>query len=245
MLLPYPFARLGSISIAYFWNFAMKELVIFRRKERVPLARILRLYSGLSFGEVVYMSIRFATAPIGKIVRLLPEHGNVLEIGMGSAINLAYASQLHPNCSYYGVDADPAKLLLAKKLTAQNISVKRNLTLLTSRYWEAVLIVDLLYLLDAKAREKLLVDCVSTLTEDGVLIVKEMSAKPRLKVWWNSVQEKISVRFTRMTYSNDSGINVWAVEDIATFATSKGFQAHITRLDNHYIHPHAVVEIRK
>jgi hypothetical protein len=86
---------------------------------------------------------------------------------------------------------------------------------------------------------------MSALADDGVLIVKEMSAKPKLKVWWNTVQENISVRITHMTYSNGSGINVWSVEDIAKFTTSKGFQAHITRLDNRYIHPHAVVEIRK
>jgi putative flippase GtrA len=241
-VLPDWFARLVSIGVAFLWNFALKEYILFRPKRHISYSRVSTYYTNLQFSQSLYLLVRFITTPVELIAKFIPATTKtVLEIGAGSGINLVVAGIFHPDLKLYAYepDAEKIKFLRASK---QKIHVMNELS--DNLRYDVILIVDVLYLLSNDDREALLKKAVSMLTKNGVLIIKDMSAKPAYKAYWNRIQEYISVHVTKMTLSNGA-FNVWTVEEIADYARTQGYSASLNRIDRHYIHPHAIVEITK
>lgn len=241
-VLPDWFARLVSIGVAFLWNFALKEYILFRPKRHISYSRVSTYYTNLQFSQSVYLLVRFITTPVELIAKFIPATTKtVLEIGAGSGINLVVAGIFQPDLKLYAYepDAEKIKFLRASK---QKIHVINELS--DNLRYDVILIVDVLYLLSNDDREALLKKAVSMLTKNGVLIIKDMSAKPAYKAYWNRIQEYISVHVTKMTLSNGA-FTIWTVEEIADFARAQGYSASLHRIDRHYIHPHAIVEITK
>ena len=65
--------------------------------------------------------------------------------------------------------------------------------------WDAVVLVDVLYLLDTAGQRALLADCAAQLAPGGLLVVKDMATRPRWKARLNRLQETVSVRVLRIT----------------------------------------------
>ena len=241
-VLPDWFARLVSIGVAFLWNFALKEYILFRPKRHISYSRVSTYYTNLQFSQSLYLLVRFITTPVELIAKFIPATTKtVLEIGAGSGINLVVAGIFQPDLKLYAYepDAEKIKFLRASK---QKIHVINELS--DNLRYDVILIVDVLYLLSNDDREALLKKAVSMLTKNGVLIIKDMSAKPAYKAYWNRIQEYISVHVTKMTLSNGA-FTIWTVEEIADFARAQGYSASLHRIDRHYIHPHTIVEITK
>jgi putative flippase GtrA len=241
-VLPDWFARLLSIGVAFLWNFALKEYILFRPKRHISYSRVSTYYTNLQFSQSLYLLVRFITTPVELIAKFIPATTKtVLEIGAGSGINLVVAGIFQPDLKLYAYepDAEKIKFLRASK---QKIHVINELS--DNLRYDVILIVDVLYLLSNDDREALLKKAVSMLTKNGVLIIKDMSAKPAYKAYWNRIQEYISVHVTKMTLSNGA-FTIWTVEEIADFARAQGYSASLHRIDRHYIHPHTIVEITK
>jgi putative flippase GtrA/SAM-dependent methyltransferase len=235
-------ARLGSIGVAFVWNFALKELVIFRQKRSVSLRSVLGQYHGLSIPEYTYVALRYLTCPLDKVVSELPSSGKALEIGCGSGINLAVARIMHPNLELSATEIDPRKVSLAKKLKFRwNLIDDSGIT---SKKWDAVLIVDVLYLLGASNAESLIDRCIDTLSTGGKLVIKEMSRDPMWKWQWNRLQETISVKLTKMT-TTTHGIQIVSTEHLANYARDHGHKTETVCLDHKYLWPHTMIAISK
>src|ERR1700712_4499139 len=69
--------------------------------------------------------------------------------------------------------------------------------------WDAIVVVDVLYLLDGEAQHRLLDAAAAQLAPGGVLVVKEMSHHPAWKFAWNRAQEQLAVRVLRITEGHD------------------------------------------
>ena len=65
--------------------------------------------------------------------------------------------------------------------------------------WDAIVIVDVLYLLDADHELALLDGCLAELAPGGVLVVKETDVVPRLKHAIAKAQELLATRVLRIT----------------------------------------------
>ncbi|NBU33086.1 methyltransferase domain-containing protein [bacterium] len=241
-VLPDWFARLVSIGVAFLWNFALKEYILFRPKRRISFSEVSKKYKNLSKAHYMYLLVRFITTPVELIAKCIPASTKtVLEIGAGSGINLVVAGMFQSQAKLFAYEPDDEKIKFINAST-QNIQIIPKLD--TQQQYDAILIVDVLYLLSKDDREALLNTAVSMLTKNGVLIIKDMSVKPAYKAYWNRIQECISVHVTKMTLSNGA-FNVWTVEEIADYARSQGYSANLHRIDRHYIHPHAIVKITK
>jgi 2-polyprenyl-3-methyl-5-hydroxy-6-metoxy-1,4-benzoquinol methylase len=104
--------------------------------------------------------------------------------------------------------------------------------------WDAVVLVDVLYLLDEPAQKALLKSCAAGLAPGGLLVVKDMSTRPRWKARWNAVQEALSVRVLKIT----AGSPEFAFTDPdlrARWLVEAGLRdVRSRRLDRGRVHPH-------
>jgi putative flippase GtrA len=235
-VVPPGIARLFSIGTAFGWNFALKELVVFRTTRSVRLNDIIGSYSRLSISQRIYITLRYWTCPIERVMELATG-STLLDLGAGSGVAIVAARLLHPKLQATALEPDPRKQMIIKQLTSNTDIIDR-----LSGSYDTITIIDVLYLFSEKDREQLLLDCIRHLNSGGKLIIKEMSAFPRYKFLWNQFQESISVHITKMTYSEHPP-SVWTVEAIAKFAESHKLTATITNLDRKFLHPHALVVI--
>lgn len=65
--------------------------------------------------------------------------------------------------------------------------------------WDAIVIVDVLYLQPADAQRALLAEAATRLAAGGLLLVKEMSPAPEWKATWNRWQETVAVSVLGIT----------------------------------------------
>ena len=102
--------------------------------------------------------------------------------------------------------------------------------------WEAIVIVDVLYLLEEAAQRSLLERCAGLLAPGGVLAVKEMSTRPRWKFWWNEAQETLAVRLFRITWGGP--FTFLPPTTVEGAMRELGLQACSRRLDRGRPYPH-------
>ena len=102
--------------------------------------------------------------------------------------------------------------------------------------WDAVAIVDMLYLLPAIEQRRLLAEAVAELAPSGLLVVKEMGTGPRWKYRWNTWQETLAVRVLRIT--EGSSFDFVAPAVMAGWLHDLGLTTTTRRLDRGRLHPH-------
>jgi SAM-dependent methyltransferase len=191
----------------------------------------------------VHVHVRWWSAPFRRLVRTLPDAGRVLEIGCGHGLFAAYAALDSSARQVVGVDIDADKIAVgaAAARSVPNLEVRHSPGgAVPEGPWDAIAVVDVLYLLPPEAQGRLLADAAAQLAPGGRLVVKEMAAEPRWKVRWNVLQETLSVRVLRIT----EGSATFALLDPAvTTATMEraGLAVTATRLDRGRLHPHHVL----
>ena len=109
--------------------------------------------------------------------------------------------------------------------------------------WDAIVIVDVLYLLDKSAEFALLDACVERLAQGGVLVVKETDVVPRWKHWVAGAQEVVATKVLRITAG--SSLSFTPVAEIADHLRTRGLEVTTRRVDKGYLYPHALVVARR
>jgi len=102
--------------------------------------------------------------------------------------------------------------------------------------WDAILFVDVLYLLDPADQEALLRRAARELAPGGALLVKEVENRPRDKALWNRVQETMAVRVFGITAGRR--LRFLSPERHAAWLEDEGLEVERARLDRGYAHPH-------
>ena len=179
------------------------------RRPDLPGRQALSLYSDADRSTRLHTLVRWWSAPFPAIERALPETGRILEIGCGHGLFSAYAALSASGRSVHGVDIDPDKIVAARS-AARNLQERLGdqpgarldfaeapSGAVPDGPWDAVVVVDVLYLLSEEEQRRLLLEALSTVTPGGVLVVKEMAPEPRWKARWNSTQETLAVRVLR------------------------------------------------
>lgn len=216
------------------------------RAGRVPDAagrRALALYRRSPAAGRVHVHIRWWSAPFRRLVAFLPESGRVLEVGCGHGLFAAYAALDGPGRSVVGVDIDGDKIAVGSAATASVPNLDLGHVpdgVVPEGPWDAIAVVDVLYLLPPEAQDRLLTSAAARLAPGGRLVVKEMAASPRWKVRWNTLQETISVRVLRITEGSPTFTFLDPRVTAATLERA-GLTVSATRLDRGRLHPHHVL----
>jgi 2-polyprenyl-3-methyl-5-hydroxy-6-metoxy-1,4-benzoquinol methylase len=222
---------------------------LFRRPDRIA-RRVFSLYSGASRRDRMHLRVRWATCPVPAIDAEVATRGRVLEVGCGHGLVSAYLALSCRDRSVVGVDIDERKLVLARAAAAELAPGEASLHYASSHDgavppgpWDAIVIVDVLYLIEADLELALLDACVAELAPGGVLVVKETDVVPRLKHAIARSQEVLATRVLRIT-EGDS-LSFTPISELAGHLVDQGLGVTVRRVDAGYPHPHAMLVARK
>jgi 2-polyprenyl-3-methyl-5-hydroxy-6-metoxy-1,4-benzoquinol methylase len=208
----------------------------------------LRAYRAAPLGDRLHVLVRWLTCPFPPVVDVLPSQGRVLEVGCGHGLFSGYLARRSPGLQVHGVDIDAEKIAVAaasEPLDGGRLDFAVGSSgSVPDGPWDAVVLVDVLYLLDEAGQRALLESCAAALAAGGVLVVKDMATTPRWKARWNAAQESLSVRVLGITAGSRT-FSFVAPEERARWLVAAGLRdvrAH--RLDRRRMHPHHLLVAR-
>lgn len=212
-----------------------------------PGRRLQALYAGAPVTTRAHVAVRWATCPFPAIAAQIPLAGRVLEVGCGHGLLSLYLALTAPELAVHGIDVDDAKLAQAQEAAtraALACSFERvKADHLPEGPWDAIAIVDVLYLLPAADQVGLLARCAEALAPGGTLVVKEMALSPRWKAGWNSAQETAAVRILRITEGSE--LTFLPPAELAATMAGAGLEVHHRPLHRGYLHPHHLLVGRR
>ena len=160
---------------------------------------VLDAYAGLGRGDRFHVAVRWRSCPFPAVEAAVPRAGRVLDVGCGHGLFPLYLAATSPERTVVGVDVDAAKLVSARRAAdAAGLPVAFAVEA-PEGPWDAITIVDVLYLLGEGPAVDLLSRLAATLAPGGVMAVKEIDVRPRWKYQLARWQEIVSTRITRIT----------------------------------------------
>ena len=206
----------------------------------------LALYAGAPLPVRAHVWARWASCPFPKIEAAVPSRGRVLEVGCGYGLFACHLALASKERDVLGIDVDLRKIVharfAAEQARAQGATCDFHLEPpgeLPEGPWGAIVIVDVLYLLEPDAQAGLLHSCAEQLALGGALVVKEMATGPEWKARWNASQEFLAVKVLRitsgeqLTFLDPSVLGTWMEKD--------GLMVSHHSLARGYPHPHHLI----
>jgi len=194
-----------------------------------------------------HVAVRWATCPFPAVAAQVPATGRVLEVGCGHGLLSLYLALTAPELEIHGIDVDQHKLAQARAAAAR-ASLACTFDRVEGDHlppgpWDAVAIVDVLYLLTAVDQVGLLARCADALAPGGTLVVKEMALSPPWKAAWNTAQETAAVRLLKITAGSE--LTFLPPAELATAMSSAGLEVYDRPLHRGYLHPHHLLVGRR
>lgn len=196
-----------------------------------------------------HVMTRWLACPFDAVEAEVPLAGRVLDVGCGHgafALGLAEGS---PERLVVGVDVDEEKVdvarLAADAVGADNVAFEHIDCALDpfgddgGDGWDAITIVDVLYLLGTKEARCVIAEAAGRLRPGGVIVVKESAMRPWWKFQLARVEELLATKVARVT----RGDGVWFVppEEIAAAMAQSGLDVTRRRVDRGRVHPHHLI----
>ena len=221
-------------------------------------------YAGQSPAVRLHARVRWYSAPFPAIAGVLPDTGRILEIGCGHGLFSVYAALACRSRAVRGVDIDQDKIAVAQVVAGQ-VAADLEFDVSPSGAvspgpWDAIVVVDMLYLLPAAQQRRLLTEAAGELAPDGRLVIKEMSRTPRWKAAWNTAQETLAVSILGITERASTAaeprpaaggrfalarFDFVAPETMAGWLAGAGLDTSSHRLDRGRMHPHHLLVGRR
>ena len=210
------------------------------------IPEVLSLYANAPLPVRAHVWGRWASCPFGRVAEAVPQQGRILEVGCGYGLfscQLAVSSHAR---DVLGVDVDVRKIVHGR--FAAEAARKRGARCdfhleppgeIPPGPWDAVVIVDVLYLLEPDAQAGLLHSCASELALGGSLVVKEMSPTPRWKARWNAVQETVAVKLLGITAGEQ--LTFLEPEALGAWMEAENLLVRHRAIDKGYPHPHHLI----
>lgn len=202
-----------------------------------------RLYDRERLRVRAHVTLRRMSCPFPMIERSVPSSGRILDVGCGYGWFSLFLALSSSTRRVLGVDIDDTRLAVARRAAARvkSAGIRVDFQLaspgqLPRGPWDAVVVVDVLYLLDHDDQVNLLRACVGALGPGGLLLVKEMDTKPLWKLTLTRLQETIMIRSgmvrggSRALFTPPSEIDAWM--------QGEGLEIEHLRLGGGYPYPH-------
>ncbi|MGZ8764043.1 MAG: class I SAM-dependent methyltransferase [Acidimicrobiia bacterium] len=193
----------------------------------------------------LHVQARWRTCPLAEIAARVPTRGAVLDVGCGHGLFASYLALEAADRRVVGVDLDDRKLADAATVVERVRERGGSLTLqvapggaVPDGPWDAITIVDVLYLLPAAAQRDLVERAAALLAAGGRLLVKEMAPVPAWKARWNRAQETLAVKVVGFTASESTGFTFVPPAEMRGWLEAWGLDVAEVPLDRGYLHPH-------
>jgi 2-polyprenyl-3-methyl-5-hydroxy-6-metoxy-1,4-benzoquinol methylase len=205
-------------------------------------------YRGAPRRERLHVAGRWLSCPLTATASHVPAAGRVLEIGCGHGLFSLLLADESASRDVVGVDVDRDKIAVASAAALSGGIGNARFEVVSPDAlplgdWDAVAIVDVLYLLGHEQATRLVSAAAEVLAPGGVLVVKEMDQHPRWKYAVNQLQELVATRVARITEGDH--VDVVPPDLIAKAAHNAGLDVTHHALDRGYPHPHHLVVARR
>ena len=157
-----------------------------------PIARALKLFDDQPIGIRAFVRCRHFLCPLAEVERQVPIEGAILDLGCGHGLFSALMAIASAGRSITGVDPSVAKISAANRLVGKLPNVRffhGTIDDVRGREFDAITIVDVLYLLPVYEKLNVLKRCHELLTPNGRLILKTNDTHPAWKYRWARLQE--------------------------------------------------------
>jgi 2-polyprenyl-3-methyl-5-hydroxy-6-metoxy-1,4-benzoquinol methylase len=214
-----------------------------------PARRALALYAGASRSDRLHVWGRLRSCPFAAVEAHVPRAGRILDVGCGHGLFSAYLALAAPERHVLGVDIDEHKIEVARAAAASLDPEVAHLAFevvgqaLPAGSFDAITIVDVLYLLGTDRSLELLDQAAATLAPGGSLLVKEIDRRPAWKYRLSRTQEIVATRVLRITAGDE--VSFAPPEVYADRLRRAGLTVAAHRLDRGSIHPHHLLVARR
>ena len=198
-------------------------------------------------GTRLHTRVRWKSCPFEAVAAVLPPTGRILEIGCGHGLFSTFVALASPDREVVGTDVDGDKIQAARR-AAEGLDNLRFAPAepgeLPEGTWDAICVVDVLYLIDREGERALVEEAAARLRPGGVLVIKEMATEPAWKFRWMALQEKLSVQVLGITEGHE--LTFATPGEIEGWMTGAGLTDVRHRpLGKGYLHPHHLVVATK
>jgi 2-polyprenyl-6-hydroxyphenyl methylase/3-demethylubiquinone-9 3-methyltransferase len=202
-------------------------------------------HSDVPLRDRLHVAVRLALCPFHRLSGLVPSAGLIVDLGCGHGHWTCALAEAVPRRQVVGVDPAMRKLSIARAVAGQlpNVHFVRGSVLSNpvTGPCQALLLIDVLYLLSRVQQEQVLRDCYDRLAPGGTLLIKTMDTNRRWKAALNRLEEWLAVRVLRITHSSGEAFVFRPPSEWAALCERGGFETLTVRLDEGYYHPHAAI----
>ena len=200
-----------------------------------------------SRADQLHVALRVATCPVADVLTAVPAGGVLLDVGCGHGLFSLLAALDDPTRRVVGADLDADKLVEARR-AAERLGVTDRvdfvhghdgalpLDALPGGGADAVLCVDVLYLLGLERAEALLRAMARAVRPGGTVVVKEMGFEPAWKRRFTELQEFGATKVLR--YTEGDRVELVPPELMLGTLADEGLSVRVDRVDRHHLHPH-------
>lgn len=200
----------------------------------------IRRYRGQSLGIRGFVLARHLLAPLARVLAAVPERGRILDVGCGHGLFTNAMALGSAGRDVLGVDPSGAKIQVARA-SADGLANVRYLQgtvqEIGERGFDAIAILDVLYLLPVEEKLALLRAVRERLAPDGVFIAKTNDTRPPWKYRVARLQEQA---MTGVGLTMGHGLYFLSREQNASLLELAGFRPRFVDLDSWLPYPHVM-----
>ncbi len=205
--------------------------------------RVQAAFAGAPRSERLHVTGRLRSCPVEAVHAATPVRGRVLDFGCGHGAVTLYLALAAPERTMTGVDVDGDKIELAR-VAARDAGVVVHFDAVApdsrpAGEWDAITIVDVLYLLGEKAALDVIDLAASSLAAGGVVVIKEIDVRPRWKYWVATFQELLATKVLRIT--EGSNVRFIPPDVIGERLEAAGLRVEHRPAHRRRLHPHHLV----
>lgn len=153
-----------------------------------------------------YVYLRNKAIPFKEIEKYVPKKGVVVDVGCGYGALSIYLALKSEKRTVFGFDCDKRRISIAKKAgkKIRNVcfKIKDICKDQSVKRCDVILLVDILHHLPFETQDKFLKECYKKLNKNGLLIIKDVNEKPRIKFHLNHLCDSIMTRGKPLYFLN-------------------------------------------
>ena len=166
------------------------------------LNRAVHRYRSAPLAARLFVHGRAFLSDLAFVERFVPHHGFIVELGCGHGLFSCLLREASPDRRVLGIDLDPRKIEVARGAIRDTQWLRfevGDIVTTPPPRCDAVVIVDVLYLLEPEAQEQVLRNAASSLSENSPLVVKaqERALDPRYALTYGQELVTVSLGLTR------------------------------------------------
>ena len=162
------------------------------------ISHIMNLYRSAKLKDrlIILARFLFSVHPIMDVLeKYIPKSGLIIDLGCGYGIISHLLSLSHPERKIIGFDVSHIRIETARKTESDNIQFQlADIKKAQIPTCDAVIIIDILYLIPYQDQERVLLKCFEGLNQDGVMIIKDTNKSTSWKFRYTYIEERIKTK---------------------------------------------------